>query len=303
VIAEFDVVFHLLTQFGTLLFNQPLDTTSDRRLQLAPTKCNAGLPVRTTDDDIPQGDGKISHRRWRSGYQMHLAFEPVIWDGDPDNEAEPACGADLVEMLDLVGLHVNELIRTGQVAGPGARIYWTPTGASDDRMLDRVQLLNVNPPEVGGGELGGTLIEFDVDSAFPYYIEATETDTMFADGDTQVVNNAGNVDYMPILQVFGAFDGFIIQNHTVQDLDGVDLELYYNSSLPGADAIGGSDYVEIEFFRETAYLNGSSSNEKGGLDFRVSDFFPLVPGDNEIEINFIAGGAATALLKSNGAWA
>ena len=303
-IPEWDRPFELLTQFGVLLLNQPIDSSTTRRFQLSPSKCNSVLPVRATDDDVPQGDGKISHRRWRSGYQAHLAIEPFS-DFDEENAiGTPACEADLVEMLDLLGLHLNELIRTGQVGGAGARLSWSPSGAAD-RMLDRLQLLAVSPLETLGGELGGTVIEIDVDSAFPYYIEEAETDTVIADGATETINNAGNTDYFPVFQIFGPYDGFTLVNHSVQDLDGINIEIVYDKDLPGAVAVGGSDYIEFEFFRETAYLNGSGANRKAGIDWRVSDFFPLVPGDNEIEINFTGGsGTATyALCKSNGAWA
>lgn len=303
-IAEWEVQFVLETQLGNLPFNQPLDTDDTLRwFQLVPGKCNAVLPVRSTDDDVPQGDGKISHRRWRSGYQAHLAVVPLIWGGDPDNTAEPACGADLVAMLDILGLHLNELIRTGQIGGPGARLVWTPSGAPD-RMFDRVQLLATSPLDAAGGDLGGALVEFDIDSAFPYYIRASETDTTIADGATATITNEGNTDYFPVFQIFGGFTGFTLVNHSVQDSDGNDIELVYDSTLPGAAVVAAGDYIEIEFFRETAYLNGHFSNRKAGIDWRQSDFFPLVPGDNNVEVNFTGpSGTPHALCKSNGAWA
>lgn len=304
-IAEWAVPFELVTQFGTLPINQPLDSSGTRRFQLVPSKCTAVLPVRTTDDDVPQGDGKIAHRRWRSGYQAHLAIEPFGTYDSASGQGDPACEGDLVEMLDLLGLHLNEMVRTGQIPGPNARLIWTPSGGGGNRMFDRLQLLGMSPPEEVGGDLGGTLVEFDIDSAFPYYIEETETDTTIADGATATITNVGNADVFAVFEMYGPFDGFTLVNHSVQDLDGVDLQLVYDSSLPGAVAVGGGgDYVEIDSFRETAYLNGDGANRKGGIDWRVSDFFPLVPGDNEIEVNFTgAGGGTEVVCKSNGAWA
>jgi hypothetical protein len=301
-IGEWAQPFDLFTEFGHLLFNQPLASGSLQWLQMAPTKCSCGLPVRLTDDDVPQGDGKISHRRWRSGYQMHWAFEPILWDGSTTKPAEPACDPDLQEMLDLVGLHVNELIRTGQIGGANARFFWTPDTMTE-RMLDRVQLVSytVTP---GGGELGGYLIEVDVDSTFPYYMEANETDVTVADGATETVTNAGNVDYLPVVEVYGPFDGFTLTNHSVQDIDGADIALVYDSTLPGGDAVGGGDWIEFEFFRETAYLNGNVSSRKGSIDWRASDFFPLIPGANSIELAITGGGGGGyAVIRSAGAWA
>ena len=296
-IAEWELPFDLFTEYGHLLFNQPIDSTTTRRFQLEPTRCRSGLPVRLVDDDVPQGDGKISHRRWRSGYQMHLAVAPVLWDGDETVDAEPACGADLVEMLDLLGLHINELVRTGQIGGANARLFWTPSG-HDERMLDRVQLVAVtNTP--GESDLGGYLVEVDIDSTFPYYIEADDTETTIGSGATATINNPGNTDYLPVVEAYGAYGAFTLTNHSVQDLDGVDIAIVYDASLPGGDAVAGGDWVEFEFFRETAYLNGNVSGRKGSIDWSQSDFFPLVPGDNEIELS----GGDHVVVKSAGAWA
>jgi hypothetical protein len=305
VIADWTVPFVLQTQFGNLPINQPLGTSDTRRFQLTPSKCSAVLPVRATDDDVPQGDGKISHRRWRSGYQAHLAVEPFQEYDSDSGDGVPACDVILVEMLDLLGLHLNELVRTGQVGGAGARLSWTPSGFPD-RMFDRLQLLAVSAPSSVEGDLGGTQVEFDVDSAFPYYIEATETDTISEDGATETITNVGNTDSFAVFEVYGPYTGFTLVNHSVQDLDGVDLQIVYDSTLPGGEAVGGGDWIEFEFFRETAYANSAPRQRKGSVDWRVSDFFPLVPGDNLVEINFLGGGGGTstyALCKSNGAWA
>lgn len=297
-IAEWDVLFDLVTPIGTLPINQPLDTTSDRRFQLNPARCTGFLPVRLTEDDIPQGDGKIPHRRWRSGYQIHLALEALV--GTPP-DLEPACGADLVAMLDLLGWHLNEIIRTGLVPGaPNARLIWAPSGTSDDRMLDRAQLAS-GPIHNFDGVLGGSQVEVDIDSSFPYYIAKTENQKQIGtggSGGTETINNPGNTDYYPTVRVQGPASTFDIVNHDVVDLDGNPLQLTYDTALPGSAGIGSGDYVEIDFFRQTAYLNGNQANLKSGIDFRVSDFFPLAPGDNDIELV-----GADALVLSNGAWA
>jgi hypothetical protein len=294
VISEWDVAASLVTPQGTLNLNQT-DVVTGRRFQLSPTRCSSVLPVRVTEDDVPQGDGAIPHRRWRSGYGAHLAIELLI---DNAGAMEAACDADLVEMEDLLGLHVNSMIRTGLVSGfPNARYIWTPSGQSDDRMLDRCQL--DGDPTLGEGDIGA-LYEFDLDTPYPYYIERTETQTMIADTSSEVITNAGNTEYFAVAQIFGAPSSYVeLINNSVEDIDGNPLKIVYFASLPGAVAIPASgQYVEFTFFTGTAFLNGSGANRLAGVDFRYSEFFPLVPGDNIIEV---VGGSA--LIKSNGAWA
>lgn len=295
-LAEWEVAHHLETPSGTLPFNQPLGT-ENILLQLVPARCSARLPVRLTDDDVPQGDGKIPHRRWRSGYAVHLAIAML-------NAAADDClsGEDLVDALDLLGLHLNELVRTGLVPGaPNGRLVFTPSGQAA-RMFDRVQLAGEPTVSVAEADaLGGTLVEVDLDSALPYYIEYAETQTSIGSGGTGatvIIANPGNTDFFPVFRVDGPTSFFALYNNSVTDMDGQPLGLVYDDTLPGADAIGGGDYVEIDFFRQTLYLNGNQANMKAGVDMRITDFFPLIPGDNEIELV-----GADALCLSNGAWA
>ncbi len=303
-IGEWDVPFWLTTPEGTLYFNLDFDTSFSEglRFQLVPTKCTANLPVRTTEDDIPQGDGAIPHRRWRSGFTVHLAVELLkrIPGGD-DEDLEAACEADLVYMLDLLGLHINAMIRTGLVSGyPNARLFFTPSGAGTDgdRMFDRCQLQSGGAVSLTEGAIGPQ-VEWDMDTAFPYYIEATETQTMLSDSGIQIIENVGNTDYFPVIQVFGATSSFVLLNDSATDTLGNPLVLYYNASLPGGAAVPGSgSYVEINMFGGTAFLNGSSTNLLAGIDMRYSDFWPLIPGENQVAVI-----GATALVLSNGAWA
>jgi hypothetical protein len=301
VIAAWDGPFSLMTPEGTLDLNKTdasTDTTRGRRFQLNPAKCNAILPVRATEDDIPQGDGGIPHRRWRSMFGVHLAIEPLQDFDDESGQGEPACDEALVDMLDLLGLHLNAMIRTGLVSGfPNARLVFTPSGKAD-RMFDRCQLGAGGITNNLDGALGGTQVEVDFDTPYPYYIEAQETQTMLSDTGVQVIENAGNVDFFPVVKVYGPTSNFVLLNDSVVDLDNQPLEILYNASLPGAAAIGGGDYLEINFFTGEAFLNGSGADRIAGIDFRYSEFFPLVPGDN-----LVASIGASALVLSNGAWA
>ncbi len=189
-IGEWTVPFWLEDPEGTLLFNYT-DPTTKQRYQLVPAKCNANLPVRVTADDVPQGDGAIPHRRWRSGFTVHLAVELLIdpegngYEMGPLETQQAACDADLVTMLDTLGLHINSMIRTGLVSGyPNARLFFTPSGIVGttplgDRMFDRLQLQTGGAVSLTDGDIGPA-VEFDLDTALPYYIEAAETDTEIA---------------------------------------------------------------------------------------------------------------------------
>lgn len=289
-IGEFENPWWLTTPSGTLYFNYTYPSTN-WRFQLVPADCNAILPVRSTEDDKPQADGKIPHRRWRSGYGVHLVIDLQI----SDNEC--AGGADLVGMLDLLGLHLNEMIRTGLVSGfPNARLIFTPTGHAN-RMFDRCQLLSVEADPLGSA-LGGTRVTVDIDTPYPYYIEETETQTFLSGTGPVIVNNAGNTDYFSVAQIDGDTTYFELINHTVVDFAGNPLKIVYFAALPGAQDIVAPDYVEIVFYNGTAYLNGSGAKRIAGVDMRYTDLFPLVPGDNALELV-----GATGLILSNGAWA
>lgn len=301
--AEWENLHSLIVEeVGTLPFNVA-DESTGWLFQLDPSACSAALPVRVTDDDRPQDDGAIPHRRFRSGYGLSLNVKLLTRRPGESIEAEPACGADLVGMLDLLGLYVNAMIRTGLVPGsPNARLSWSPSGFPD-RMFDRLQLASVEPPVLDDG--GITVVQFDLDSPLPYYMSVTETQTSIGDGETATITNGGNTDFKPVLRVYGSFgDGFTVVNNSVLDKFGNPLQLVYDATLPGAAAAAAPDYIEIIFGLSTAYLNGDEANMKSGLDLRVTNLFPLVPGANELEVTILgADSSAEVLVLSNDAWA
>lgn len=308
-ITEWDQEFELrVDNVGTLPFNQPVGTTDGRRFQLEPLKYSSILPVRTTEDDLPQADGKIPHRRWRSGYGVHLAINLFQDFDDESGWGEPACDRILIEMKDQLGLYLNAMIRTGLVSGfPNARLVWTPyVGATENRMLDRCQLAGAPVPSLAGA-LGGTLVEVDFDTPYPYYISETETQTLIpntTDGFTVTIVNEGNTEYFPVLEAWGPTVYFELINHSIVDLDGSPLKVIYDDSLPGGAAILGTEFVEIVFFTGTTFLNGNEANRLANIDFRSSDFFPLVPGENVIELApGTTDATESAILKWNHAWA
>lgn len=295
--AEWNVPFTLETPAGSLALNSDL---GGYVFQLVPKLCSTTLPVRITDDDVPQGDGKVPHRRWRSGYGVHLAVALL----KPGVDAGCLDGSLLVDALDLLGLHINSMIRSSLFPGaPNTRLSWTPTG-HDDRMFDHLTLAGDPSLDIASADaLGGALVQFDMDTAHPYYLSVLETDTEIADGATETVTNGGNTDYFPAVLAYGPFDAFTLVTDVV-DGAGNPLQLVYDADLPGGASVVGGDYIEFSFFKQTAYLNGNSANRKAGIDMRYSDFYPLVFGANALTATFFGGGGGTKfVVKSNDAFA
>ncbi len=67
---------------------------------------------------------------------------------------------------------------------------------------------------------------------------------------------------------------------------------------PGANAIPGGHYAELDCFGNTFYLDGNQANQDAGISQLESEYFVLVPGDNDITI----AGATTDVLWQ-AAWA
>lgn len=260
-IVEWSVPFTLQTPEDDITFN----VFSDRAYILEPTACDAGADVRDTKDNVPQADGSILHQRFYTGYECKLTCS--YWE----NDEALACESLAREMHD----NLMRALRSLQF-GAG-RLVWTPSGAAN-RMFDEVRLLvraTVRPQD-------STMIvvDFTLDTPFPYAQDETETTTHFDDAsDTQTLTNNGSAPFYPVWKVYGPVCYFTISNVTTG------LDIIYDADLPGAVCIGGSDYVEIDTFRNTVYLNGSSSNLKSGIDITNSDFFPLDVGDNIITIS------------------
>ena len=265
-IADWNVPFSLLSRYGTLVFNTE---QAEGMFNLVKERCQVDIGVRANRSDIPQGDGSILHRRWLTGVEIQLAVQ--LWA----NDGEVACATTTPtsqDMLDLLILHA----RAAQNADDNeSRLFWTPTG-QPVRLLDDLRLAEY--PQLSFQQ-GVPEVRFTVGSGFPYAIDFTQTSTPITDGGGSVLTNAGSAEFWPVFQVQGPATSFEIQNATLG------LSLIYDSTLPGASAIGGGDYVEIDTFRNTLYLNGDEDNMKPGLDVQNSDFFPLGPGDNDVSID------------------
>jgi hypothetical protein len=171
----------------------------------------------------------------------------------------------------------------------GGRITWD-SWCGSDRMLDAVRLLSIADPEEDAEE-GATEITFVLDSPFPYAISAAET-VVGLSGSATLPNN-GNVEFYPVFKVNGPSGAWSIENNATGEL------YLYDGSRPGAQAIPGGSYAEIDMFRGgLIYLNGDQNNLKPGVDVEASDILTVAAGGTSYTIN---GASATVLMHD--AWA
>lgn len=278
-IANWSVPFTLTTPRGSL----PLNAATGDRYLLLNEKCSGGADLRFTSDDMPQADGQLNHRSYLTGYRMRLALG--LWDGE-----EAACGQAAQEMLDELGQHLDALRRdTGT-----KRIVWTPEGMParmvNDLDLFERQVVTVVPRD----EESIVAVTFGVVSEFPYEMsEAEQTPVLINAGSIPTtLTNDGNTRFWPVFKVYGPTSQFTITNLSVLDDDGNPLEIVYDGSW-----IGTSEYVEIDAFRGTVFLNGDEDNLLSGIDFTETTFWALEPGANDVTIE----GADVDVLY-NDAW-
>jgi phage-related protein len=132
-------------------------------------------------------------------------------------------------------------------------------------------------------------ITVTVDCALPYAEDLTQQSVAIPFGGA-VVTNYGNRPSYPVWKINAGL--FTLTNVTTGD------SFSFDDTLPGCANVGAG-YVEIDTFRNTAYLNGSGANLKPGIVMSSSDFFLIPPGANTITIS--GGNTGTCLLNS--AWA
>ena len=243
--------------------------------------------LRATVDRIPQGDGRINHRRFTDGVELTIPIQ--LWERIGEDGA-PACDEQLRTMLQTLAGHLQAILNSDD-----GRWYWTPSGYGDDRLFLETRWLAPVTRTLSNSKL--TTVTFVLDSPYPYMIDSTQATTTITDGSTDPITNGGNHPFYPVIQVQGPTTDFTITNNTVVDDDGNPLEFVYDSSRPGASAIGGGDYAEIGIFRQTVYLNGNQANLKAGVDPETTDFFYLAPGVNSITMD-----GADAIFLTNNAW-
>ena len=263
-ILEWTVPFTIQSSRGTLTLNDDANVLGTYLIQQE--GCEALRDLRVVVDPIPQADGQINHQRFTTGYEVQLLVS--LWE---NGREKPACDEQARVMAEELMLHLNTMLNDD------GRLFWTPTGLGDQRLLDSARLASIGPWTLA--QPGIPQITFRLDSPFPYVYDFTQVTTSLIDGVPQVVNNLGNVDFYPVAKVYGSTTLFTLRNDTLNQ------ELIYDDSLPGAPTIGPGDYMEFDFFRNTAFLNGTGADGKPGIYMELSDFWPIQGGtSNTLDI-------------------
>ena len=265
---------------------------------LDPAKCSAGTARRVTRTNIAQADGEITHRKFKTGYVMELTMQ--LWE---DPEAEIACGATLVEMIDQLMFFLNA------IENADGRIQWTPTGyAGGDRMLDAVRVLGPS----GDGQSGFVSVVQSIDeneslvsltfaliTPFPY-----ANDVAIADDPPGTLTNSGNTEYFPSTGTYPGItitasgadvSAFTLANNSNLDEQGNAKQIVFDATLPGGQVIPNGQYAVIDCFRNTIYLNGvvsPANNLKPCINIMESDFWGLLPGANVVALSGDAAAVA-----------
>lgn len=261
-VIEFSIPFTLVSPLGELPINT--DAGGGAVYRLIPDRCEIDQGIRAARDDMQGSDGWIFHNpRFKTGLSFRGALELYVGGG-----SELAIGTDRQEMFDTFMAHIDAML------DDSGRIRWQPDNDTDERMIDELWTLARPIP---GGNLRKQ-IQFAFESPFPYAINKTQTTTSINGGATDTLDMIGNVrrGVYPVIHAHGATSAFTIENQTTG------LLIEYDDSLPGAVAIGGGDYVEIDTFRNTVVLNGDVDDRFAGINALTTDFWTLIPGDNVI---------------------
>lgn len=298
---EFQVVHMLMSPEGTLNFNEVLTAGSSGGVNNAvyliePDGYKIVPSTRVTADNISQQDGSVLHPRFTSGLVATLKVRYAISaDGiypateDGGGQVVPACNSDLRLMHEHLILHLQALLKASATPNTSQRLYWFPTGLGQGRLIQAIQTLAWVDPVVGGtGDDDFTYVTFQIESPFPYAIDATQISTALTGGGGPVlIPNAGDSPFFPVIQVAGATSAFTITNTDTGE------QVVYSGT-----AVGGGHYAEINFFDGTIFLDGDSTDLQASLDPTSTDFFQIAPGGSNVEI---VGASATVL--TNGAYA
>lgn len=291
---EWDVAQLLITPYADIPLNQPVAQPDGSAwlyqvmidgYQVVPAK------FRPTEDSLSQADGSSIQHPYVDGLvaTLDVAYYELPRDGA---ERRPACAETLRAMDELLMGALNSL-RALPADVLTQQYRWRPSGASFDRVLNGVMLaawpapdFSHGPPEVR------SLVQ--VGSPYPYAADDNPLTTSIAAGASGVVTNAGNADESIVVRAHGASSGFSILDVASG------RQVVYDAGRPGAVAIAGGHYAEIDFFAGSILLDGipdEAHNLIAGLDPTATDLFPLRPGAHTIA----AVGASIDVGHSN-AW-
>jgi hypothetical protein len=81
----------------------------------------------------------------------------------------------------------------------------------------------------------------------------------------------------------GSASGSTVNDFTITNAT-TGQQFVYNSALPGAIAIAGGSYAEIDVFKNSIFRNGNLTNLKAGVDELNSEYFSLALGTNSVQI-------------------
>lgn len=272
---DFTFAASLVTPIGTLLVNNKAQASG--AFMLDALQCAGGVEsIRAEKYSIPAADGSYLRKRFTAGYILHLVMD-LYQPGEPPS-FKPACSTlgaptspTATSMTDTLSRHLRSILNGG------GRFIWTPSvpGAAP-RLLDDLWLLSPPVPTISPSK---TTIAFDLDTRFPYAIDFTQIVTSFDSADpTETLTNIGTAPFWPVWKIYGPCNGFTIVNDTTDEV------IVGDKDLPGASAIPGGSYLEIDTFRNTAYLNGDGANYLPFIDVEESTFFALAVGANDIII-------------------
>lgn len=239
---------------------------------------------RAVADSVSQADGSSLQPPFFDGMVATMEIHYFVCPRGDEGSAEPACGDDLRQMNELLVGVLNSLRTWTADPNNDQRYIWTPTGLGDRRMLTNVMLASL-PVEIVKNDPRTYGLTFSLGSPYAYAINATQTDTAIAAAGSDSLDNTGNADSYPVIKVHGATSAFTITNEETG------AQIIYDSGRPGAVAIGGGSYAEIDTFQGSIFLNGDGADLVAGLD-PTSVLFPLAPGAQTISVT----GAAIDIL-------
>lgn len=289
-VVDWSVPFLITSPQGLWHLNQPEPDVGGALFLLDKGGCSSQRPPRVDRTNRAQSSGEILHPHFSGGYEMSLRLQFY------ESADKPACDDLLQAMFDFAARHVNAMLGDIPVLDlvSVGRIQWTPHGppGTVDRMLNGIRTNQLDDLAFEGDT---PVSSFQVMTPLPYVMDAPETDTAIGGSGTATLTNGGSAAFYPVIKVHGPSTGFHLINHSVVDANGDPLEIVYDSTLPGAHAIASGHYVELVFFNESAYLDGNVADYKPGIDILSTDWWPLMPGANLIEID---GASATVLWQN-----